>query len=87
MNRIRNYIKRTGYHAAVVWRKGTQNFLTAHVEGEACLCGAIGQRARLLTERLVVQAHPGTKGCLYYPAAQGQCMLLELSGALSLGLA
>ena len=24
------------------------------------LCGAIGQRVRLLTERLVVQAHPGT---------------------------
>uniref|UniRef100_A0A671UG81 Myosin light chain kinase, smooth muscle n=1 Tax=Sparus aurata TaxID=8175 RepID=A0A671UG81_SPAAU len=26
----------------------------------ACLCGAIGQRARLLTERMVVRAHPGT---------------------------
>lgn len=24
-----------------------------------CLCGAIGQRIRLLTERLVVQFHPG----------------------------
>lgn len=25
------------------------------------LCGAIGERVRLLTERLVVQAHPGTE--------------------------
>ncbi|KAM7246519.1 hypothetical protein CapIbe_002817, partial [Capra ibex] len=24
------------------------------------LCGAIGERVRLLTERLVVRAHPGT---------------------------
>ena len=28
---------------------------------EVCLCGAIGQRARLLTERMVVRAHPGTR--------------------------
>ena len=27
---------------------------------KSSLCGAIGQRVRLLTERLVVQAHPGT---------------------------
>ena len=26
-----------------------------------CLCGAIGERVRLLTERLVVRAHPGTR--------------------------
>ena len=26
----------------------------------SCLRGPIGQRVRLLTERLVVQAHPGT---------------------------
>lgn len=26
---------------------------------ETCLCGAIGQRDRLLTERLVVRIHPG----------------------------
>lgn len=27
---------------------------------EQGLCGAIGQRVRLLTERMVVRAHPGT---------------------------
>ena len=34
--------------------------MACHPFCNPCLCGAIGQRARLLTERLVVQAHPGT---------------------------
>ena len=38
---------------------------TSHDQSSAstwmCLCGAIGQRARLLTERMVVRAHPGTR--------------------------
>ena len=52
------------------------NILNAHLQKKARLCGAIGQRARLLTERMVVRAHPGTMSC-YYSAEQGPHMLFQ----------